>query len=90
MERLCKVTADFLNWQADIVSEYKRPDQFIMHCFMPSFYDIDQVEAFRQMEYPAINVYYTMQDGQDGMWVNYSCDYMRTVSRSHNFLKFRK
>ena len=53
-----KVTADFLNWQADIVSEYKRPDQFIMHCFMPSFYDIDQVEAFRQMEYPAINVYY--------------------------------
>ena len=81
-----KVTADFLNWQADIVSEYKRPDQFIMHCFMPSFYDIDQVEAFRQMEYPAINVYYTMQNGQDGQWISYSCDFMRTVSRSHNFL----
>ena len=81
-----KATADFLNWQADIVNEYKRPDQFIMHCFMPSFHDIDQVEAFRQMEYPAINVYYTMQNGQDGQWISYSCDYMRTVSRSHNFL----
>ncbi|MCR5129911.1 MAG: beta-galactosidase [Prevotella sp.] len=81
-----KVTADFLNWQADIVNEYKRSDQFVMHCFMPGFANIDQVEAMRQMEYPAINVYYTMQDSQDGMWIGYSCDFMRMVSRSHNFL----
>ena len=81
-----KVTADFLNWQADIVNEYKRPDQFIMHCFMPYFCNIDQLEAMRQMEYPAINVYYNMQDAQDGMWIGYSCDFMRKVSRSGNFL----
>jgi len=81
-----KVTADFLNWQADIVNEYKRKDQFVTHCFMPYFYNIDQVEAFRQMEYPAINVYYTMQDGQDGMWIGYSSDFMRRVSRNQNFL----
>ena len=81
-----KVTADFLNWQIDIVDEYRRPDQFIMHCFMPSFANIDQVEAFRQMEYPAINVYYNMQDAQDGAWIGYSCDYMRPISRHHNFL----
>ena len=81
-----KVTADFLNWQVDIVNEYKRPDQFVTHCFMPYFSNIDQVEAFRQMEYPAINVYYTMQDGQDGMWIGYSADYMRPVSKHHNFL----
>jgi beta-galactosidase len=81
-----KVTADFLNWQIDIVNEYRRPDQFVMHCFMPGFANIDQVEAFRQMEYPAINVYYNMQDQQDGAWIGYSCDYMRPVSRHHNFL----
>lgn len=81
-----KVTADFLNWQADIVNEYKRDDQFVMHCFMPYFCNIDQLEAMRQMEYPAINVYYTMQDGQDGQWIGYSCDFMRMVSRSGNFL----
>ncbi len=81
-----KVTADFLNWQVDIVNEYKRPDQFVMHCFMPSFQNIDQVEAFRQMDYPAINVYYTMQDKQDGVQIGYSCDYMRPVSPSHQFL----
>lgn len=81
-----KVTADFLNWQINIVNEYRRPDQFVMHCFMPAFANIDQVEAFRQMEYPAINVYYNMQDQQDGAWIGYSCDYMRPVSRHHNFL----
>ena len=81
-----KVTADFLNWQIDIVNEYRRPDQFVMHCFMPYFCNIDQVEAFCQMEYPAINVYYTMQDGQDGAWIGYASDYMRPIARHHNFL----
>ena len=81
-----KVTADFLNWQIDIVNEFRRPDQFVTHCFMPSFANIDQVEAFRQMEYPAINVYYNMQDQQDGAWIGYACDYMRPISRHHNFL----
>lgn len=81
-----KVTADFLNWQADIVNEYRRPDQFVTHCFMPYFYNIDQVEAFRQMDYPAINIYYTMQDAQDGMWIAYAGDFMRPVCRRGNFL----
>jgi beta-galactosidase len=81
-----KVTADFLNWQVDIVNEYKRSDQFVTHCFMPAFCNIDQVEAFRQMEYPAINVYYTMQDAQDGMWIGYASDYMRPICKRHNFL----
>lgn len=81
-----KVTADFLNWQVDIVNEYKRPDQFVTHCFMPYFCNIDQIEAFRQMDYPAINVYYTMQDGQDGQWIGYACDYMRELCKHKNFL----
>lgn len=81
-----KSTADFLNWQIDIVNEYKRPEQFVTHCFMPSFHNIDQIEAFRQMEYPAINVYYTMQDNQDGQWIGYSCDFMRELCKHKNFL----
>lgn len=81
-----KVTADFLNWQVDIVNEYRRPNQFVMHCFMPAFQNIDQVEAFRQMQYPAINVYYNMQDQQDGMNIGYATDFMRNVSPSGNFL----
>ncbi len=44
-----KEVADFLNWQCDLVNEYKRKDQFVTHCFMPDFHNIDQVESFRQM-----------------------------------------
>ena len=67
------------------MNEYKRPDQFVTHCFMPNFCNIDQVEAFRQIEYPTINVYYNMQDAQDGMWIGYAADFMRPVCKNHNF-----
>ncbi|MXN90837.1 cellulase family glycosylhydrolase [Flavobacterium sp. Sd200] len=78
-----KALADFLNWQADIVKEYKRKDQFMTHCFMPRFYDIDHVESFRQMDYPAINVYNKVQDKQDGRYIAYAGDYMRTVAKGN-------
>ncbi|MDR1120731.1 MAG: beta-galactosidase [Dysgonamonadaceae bacterium] len=78
-----KCLADFLNWQCDIVNEYKRPDQFVTHCFMPYFHNLDQVESFRQMQYPAINIYHAVQDGQDGQWIAYSGDYMRTVTQGN-------
>lgn len=68
------------------MNEYKRPDQFVTHCFMPNFCNIDQVEAFRQIEYPTINVYYNMQDAQNGMWIGYAADFMRPVCKNHNFL----
>jgi beta-galactosidase len=75
--------AEFLNWQVDIVNEYRRKDQFVTHCFMPYFYNLDQVESFRQMPFPAINVYHDVQDRQDGRWIAYSGDYMRTVSKGN-------
>lgn len=58
-----KAIADFLNWQVDIVNEYKQKNQFVTHCFMGAFQNVDQVESFRQMEYPANNVYHNVQDG---------------------------
>ncbi|MDR2813565.1 MAG: beta-galactosidase [Prevotellaceae bacterium] len=75
--------AEFLNWQVDIVNEYRRKDQFVTHCFMPSFHNIDQVESFRQMQYPAINVYHDVEDRQDGRWIAYAGDYMRTVAKGN-------
>lgn len=75
--------ADFLNWQCDIVNEYKRKDQFITHCFMPAFHNADQVESFRQMQYPAINVYHGVQGGQDGQLIAYAGDFVRTVARNN-------
>lgn len=78
-----KQVADFLNWQCDIVNEYKRKDQFVTHCFMPEFQNIDQVESFRQMQYPAINVYHDVQDKQDGQRIAYAGDFVRTVGRNN-------
>jgi len=78
-----KCVADFLNWQCDIVNEYKRPDQFVTHCFMPYFHNIDQVESFKKMQYPAINIYHSVQDGQNGQFIAYSGDFMRTVAKGN-------
>lgn len=78
-----KQVADFLNWQCDIVNEYKREDQFVTHCFMPAFHNVDQVESFRQMQYPAINVYHDVQDKQDGQRIAYAGDFVRTVAKSN-------
>ena len=80
-----KQIADFLNWQCDIVNEYKRDDQFVTHCFMPAFHNVDQVESFRQMQYPAINVYHGVQDAQDGQLIAYAGDFMRSVA-GNNYL----
>ena len=76
----------FLNWQVDLVEEYKKPNQFITHCFMPAFQDIDQVESFKQMEYPAINVYHSVQDNQDGQAIARAGDFMRSIQRGGNYL----
>lgn len=78
-----KQIADFLNWQCDIVNEYKRKDQFVMHCFMPAFHNVDQVASFRQMQYPAINVYHDVQAGQDGQRIAYAGDFMRSVAKGN-------
>lgn len=47
---------------------------------MPDFQNIDQVESFRQMQYPAINVYHDVQDKQDGQRIAYAGDFVRTVA----------
>ena len=57
-----KEVADFLNWQCDLVNEYKRKDQFVTHCFMPDFHNIDQVESFQADAISSINVYHDVQD----------------------------
>lgn len=75
--------AKFLNWQVDIVNEYKRPDQFVTQCFMDNFQQVDQEKSFRQMQYPGINIYHPVQDGQTGVEIAYAGDYVRTVAKGN-------
>ncbi len=81
-----KVVADYLTWQAEIVSEYKRPDQFITHCFMPSLTTLDQLAASRKLDMPSLNIYHGSQNnarGEDVMWAD---DFYRSVKKNNHLV----
>lgn len=81
-----KAVADFLNWQSEIVREYKRDDQFVMHCFMPAVQDVDQPESSKYMDMMAVNVYHDQQDRLTGNEIAFAGDYFRSVKDGVNYL----
>ncbi len=80
-----KAVADFLSWQSEIVREYKRDDQFVTHCFMPSVQNIDQIKSSDKMELLAVNIYHGQQDELTGNEIAFSGDFFRSV-KSSNYL----
>jgi beta-galactosidase len=78
-----KAVADYLTWQSDIVREYKRSDQFITHCFMPSVQDMDQLEASKDMDVMAVNVYHGSQDNLTGDEIAFAGDFFRSVKKKN-------
>lgn len=80
-----KAVADFLTWQSEIVAEYKREDQFITHCFMPSVQNIDQISSAAKMDMLAVNIYHGQQDDLTGEEIAFAGDYFRSV-KNHNYL----
>jgi beta-galactosidase len=80
-----KAVADYLTWQSEIVAEYRRSDQFITHCFMPSVQDIDQIESAKKMDVLAVNVYHGSQDNLTGDEIAFSGDFFRSV-KMKNYL----
>ncbi len=80
-----KTVADFLTWQAEIVDEYKRDNQFITHCFMPSVQLIDQRASGEKLDYFAVNVYHGQQDHLTGNEIAFAGDFFRSV-KNKNYL----
>jgi beta-galactosidase len=78
-----KAVADFLKWQSAIIREYKRPDQFVMHDFMPAVQDIDQIESASLMDVMAVNIYHDQQDGLTGNEIAFAGDYFRSVKHTN-------
>ncbi len=78
-----EAVAGFLKWQSAIVREYKRDDQFIMHCFMPSVQDIDQHKSAELMDVMAVNVYHGQQDDLTGNEIAFAGDYFRSVKQKN-------
>jgi beta-galactosidase len=78
-----KIVADFLSWQSRIVREYKRPDQFVTQCFMPSIQDIDHPATAKYMDVMAVNVYHPSQDKLTGVEIAFVGDYFRGIKKSN-------
>ena len=57
-----RITADFIAWQADIVREYARDDQFVTTCLQYPRRAVDDRTVFETLDVGAGNPYYGMQD----------------------------
>ncbi len=57
------LATDLISWQADLVREYARPDQFITTCISYSRAQVADNELVRSLDIVAGNPYYKMQDG---------------------------
>ncbi len=76
------IVTDFLAWQAAIVREYKRPDQFVTHNFVGGIRtNLDQFEIARHLDVTAVNPYHPMQDRLDGLEISLSGDLCRSLKQ---------
>ncbi|MCX6564023.1 MAG: beta-galactosidase [Candidatus Aminicenantes bacterium] len=74
-----KIAADFLGWQAKIVNELKRPDQFVSHDFAGIPGDVDPFEIAKALDVPSINIYHGMQDQLTGYEIALMGDFARSL-----------
>jgi beta-galactosidase len=57
-----KLTTEFIAWQADIVREYARDDQFVTTCISYERPTVDDANLTAALDVTAGNPYYAMQD----------------------------
>jgi beta-galactosidase len=78
------MTTDFLAWQARIVNEYKRPDQFITHDLAgPPRAEVNEHDIARSMDIMAANPYHGTQDQFDGLGSTMAGDYTRSLKKTN-------
>ncbi len=80
------VVTEYLGWQAKIIDEYKRPDQFITQDFSGGIHaDLDQWAIARNLDIVAENVYFETQARLSGRGIWLTDDLGRSLKHS-NFL----
>ncbi len=78
------MTTDFLAWQAGIVNEYKRPDQFSTHDLAgPPRREVNEHDIAQSMDIMAVNPYHGTQDGFDGLESSMRGDYTRSLKNTN-------
>lgn len=78
------LTTDFLSWQAAIVNEYKRPDQFITHDLAgPPNPVVNEKDISGAVDIVAANPYHGTQDDFDGLDSSRVGDYVRSLKQTN-------
>lgn len=78
------ITTDFLAWQASIVNQYKRPDQFVTHDLAgPPRAEVNEYDISRALDIAAVNPYHGTQDELDGMGSSLPGDYTRSLKQTN-------
>lgn len=81
------IVTDFLSWQAAIVREYKRPDQFITQDFVGSVLtNVDQWAISRSMDVASTNIYHSNQDKLDGLAIAMGGDLARSLKQQYYYV----
>ncbi|MGA2131604.1 MAG: beta-galactosidase [Bryobacteraceae bacterium] len=76
----------YLAWQAALVREYLRPDQFVMQDFGGATRsDVDEHAIAKSLDVVGINPYHTTQDAYDGEGSSYGGDFARSL-KGTNYL----
>lgn len=78
-----KIITDFLGWQAAIVNEMKRSDQFITHDFAGFPSDANMYEIAKFLDIPAVNIYMGLQDRMDGLYIAFCGDFNRSLKQGN-------
>jgi beta-galactosidase len=75
---------DYLTWQARIVRQYRRPDQFVTQDFAGAMHrDVNEFEVAKALDVAATNPYHGTQDNMDGHSQAEVGDYIRSVKRAN-------
>ena len=78
------LTTDFLSWQAKLVNQYKRPDQFVTHDLAgPPNPVVNEYQISRALDVVAANPYHGTQDQFDGMGSSMVGDYVRSLKQTN-------
>jgi beta-galactosidase len=78
------IVTDYLAWQAKIVNEYKRPDQFVTHDFSGGVHtNLDQWAISRNLDVVAVNSYFKTQDHFNGQSIWFSGDLGRSLKNTN-------
>ncbi len=89
-----KLVTDYLQWQANIVNEYKHPGQFITQNFDFEWRgfsygiqpEVDHFAAAKALDIAGVDIYHPTQDALTGTEISFGGDVARSMKGGKNYL----